>query len=755
MFSIRPTRVKGLLASALLSALVPDAARACAFGDCESGLPCSVTFDPAVSGEPELEPFFYSPMERFYVDDRQTAEKLAARNYDEWAAYLKPTVLAAEDLEYLVAKMPLPELDELIFAVKDGKAARSERASRLAAAFKKAPNPKAVPALYYLGFAKRVEPVATSASENEEWREEEKKEPTHTPASVASLVTSAERQAAGASSDRFLTARYRFQILRLHFYAKDYGRVIKDYDKHEAVFDPASSIAGRALDLQAGSYYKTKNFGPANRLYARLVDEYPLLAMPASRQFHPQEEKDWNESLALAKNTREKASLWFQLGFYADSMRAIEKIHEIDPKSRYLSVLVTRVVNRYENESADTLPEPKIRALEKIANDGKTKKPALWFLALAHLRALDNDRDSAEAWLKKAEAARDPDPKIALQTRATRLLARVRAAESVDPALAEFAAKEMLELWPERAASDAESNQPYATLDKDMRAKLAQLYGKKNLWIEATLLEGSRADFLDLEAVEAYSDPVKLEELASRLSKKPSTPLERWLRRPYKATPATLRKLRAQALMAAGRYEEAGREMKGETPTYTASDFSDEGLVSCLDYHTDPGSPEEEGVEEKKKELSRQRPPAELAAEARKGGKNAGRRWLELGNMHCRFSSLSVSERASSPAYSARQHLTRARENYRRAAELLKNAEEAAHATFLAAMVTNDLELVQSKASEGEYERNYRIPASHPDFDLLIQKYAKTQYYADKLEECSYLKSYVEAKNRAPKDKEP
>ena len=67
----------------------------------------------------------------------------------------------------------------------------------------------------------------------------------------------------------------------------------------------------------------------------------PQLRIVATYSFHPQEQADWNASLAMTKNNDEKAALWAIRGYYADEERAIQEIYKLNPKNQHLDYLLS------------------------------------------------------------------------------------------------------------------------------------------------------------------------------------------------------------------------------------------------------------------------------------------------------------------------------------------------------------------------------------------------------------------------------
>lgn len=62
----------------------------------------------------------------------------------------------------------------------------------------------------------------------------------------------------------------------------------------------------RALSYVAGINYKQKKYAVSNYLYAQVFDKCPEMRIVTAYCFHPQNDADWNKSLAMAKTNKEK-----------------------------------------------------------------------------------------------------------------------------------------------------------------------------------------------------------------------------------------------------------------------------------------------------------------------------------------------------------------------------------------------------------------------------------------------------------------
>ncbi|PAM92604.1 hypothetical protein B4N84_22380 [Flavobacterium sp. IR1] len=261
------------------------------------------------------------------------------------------------------------------------------------------------------------------------------------------------------TSDSFLKNRYWFLTMKAYFYSSDKKKAIEFFNKTEASV-AKNVLYYRALAYVAGIHYQKKNYALSNYLYAQVFDKCPELRIVTAYSFNPKNELDWNKSLAMAKNNKEKAALWAIHGYYKDEGKAIEKIYELDPKSQHLNYLVTRFVNKQEEKvnntfnairsaedkdyskpaAKQTVAENKsqnqvivdkkaIDLFSKISVAGNTDKPYLWDIALGYLQTMKGDFAAADTNYDKAEKAL---PKTELAKYQLRLLRFVNNMYKID-----------------------------------------------------------------------------------------------------------------------------------------------------------------------------------------------------------------------------------------------------------------------------------------------------------------------------------
>jgi hypothetical protein len=89
-----------------------------------------------------------------------------------------------------------------------------------------------------------------------------------------------------------------------------------------------------------------------------MYDEGAAYRVSAFESFHPQHETEWQQTLALAKNPRDKELLWHLLGVYADPIRGMNEIAAINPQSDLLPLLMVRAVNIAEHNTLNNSRYP-------------------------------------------------------------------------------------------------------------------------------------------------------------------------------------------------------------------------------------------------------------------------------------------------------------------------------------------------------------------------------------------------------------
>lgn len=392
--SLRRARVPGaLLGAALLVALGfavarPVPAEACGWAPDE--IDDLTTFDPHLLAGAELPGLFYDPFHSGFgpgCDDCLKKALLA-----DWAGDLDGA-LPEGAWERILFQATLPELDQLIFSAKGKRGAQPPQWAPSVAKLSGPAKERVVAALYFTGFARRVEPMAqlevdaTSGS----------------PGAAAALLKGGDAALARAQGD-FLQQRYAFQLLRLRYYKSAPEAALAWFDAHEPKLrGPSANLAARAHHYAAGAALRAGQRPRGLLELARVYAQEPALAPQTARDFTPSGEHEWQAALALAKGDPERLALWTLVGLRHDALTAAQRSFALSPETDRLALLLVRELTRVEQLGEDPR---KLEALAlQIAAAPKADRPWVAALVAAHGAALRGDVPAARARVEQARAA--------------------------------------------------------------------------------------------------------------------------------------------------------------------------------------------------------------------------------------------------------------------------------------------------------------------------------------------------------------
>ena len=218
--------------------------------------------------------------------------------------------------------------------------------------------------------------------------------------------------------DPFLKSKYWMLTMKSYFYSKNRSDAVTFFNKTHTAF-PKDENYYRGLSYVAGALYKKKMFASSNFMYAMVFDNSPTLRTVATYCFHPQNDSDFNQSLALAKTNSQKAALWSLYGYYADEVVAIEKIYQLEPTNKHLDFLLTRALNKAESKMNSSsweytygketilnekeLNQKLYTLVSQIAKANNTKTPHLWNIAAGYLEVIKGNNEVAANYFSIAE----------------------------------------------------------------------------------------------------------------------------------------------------------------------------------------------------------------------------------------------------------------------------------------------------------------------------------------------------------------
>ena len=461
-------------------------------------------FTPEAFVDSAYSAFFYSNLFYYGIDyDDKQLTRFNQSNLLEWSAYLE-------------GKIPAGKLAYLLDSADDDfvrSAAHSYTGSREAAFFQ------------YLRLAKDCEHFSTNPIPNYWDTDTTKKQ------KVSFDTTTLHRQLraglAGAR-DTFVKERYWFQLVRSCFYNGSPEETIAIFNAYSF---PHNTTWYRSLAYMAGACHQQKDYAHANYYYSRVFDGCNELKTVAHYSFHPEEEKDWQATLALCSSAEEKATLWQMLGiFYADPTRAIREIYTLDPRSDKMEVLLSRAVNIAEqgfgarsSSVLDSADRALLTLVDRIARADNTNRPWIWQLAAGYLNTLDARYAVADNWYDKARKTISTDKLPQAQYRLLRLLNKVAAAPRMTTALENQWRADLTWL------TTLNPNEPafrFATALGWVKRTISDKYAQTGDKVKSECFRSNTAFYTDNRNVEALKafldkpDKTPYEQLCARLSDK-------------------------------------------------------------------------------------------------------------------------------------------------------------------------------------------------------------------------------------------
>jgi hypothetical protein len=363
--------------------------------------------------------FFYST--DYYTYDNGHVSRFNDEIIQDWSTFLDGKI-KTEDVKFFLIDSSATTVDNLYSYYS------SKKRNSFSEKWSKKINLKDSKTKDFIEFLYLAQKIKT-ASTNNSWDYEAESKKQNDPKWVTTIANKYAK-----SKDKFLKNRYWFQVIKSCFYNDMNDSVVSFFQKTEKSV-PKNTLYYRAFSYLAGIEYKNKNYAKSNYLYSQVFDKCPNMRVVAAYCFHPQENIDWNQSLAMAKTTTEKAALWAVQGYYADEHVAIEKIYALDPESEHLDYLLSRLINLREskasiyetdkkviekyNKTNDSLAKIDSELVSRIAKAEKTKKSYLWYTAAGYLETINGNYAQAD---KNFDKAASKLPKTILASNQLRLL---------------------------------------------------------------------------------------------------------------------------------------------------------------------------------------------------------------------------------------------------------------------------------------------------------------------------------------------
>ncbi|MDP4117409.1 MAG: hypothetical protein Q8903_14840, partial [Bacteroidota bacterium] len=377
-------------------------------------------FDKSLFNLPDLKPFFLSS-HAFADRDERDIEKSAFHNLNKWAEYAKNNA-TIDDIEAVVYAASLDTLKLIHKAVADNSIGMLPEGYKSNSFVKYLFENKKKEAAEYLVFAKRCEP---QVSYYDTWSE-------HSPDSALKISLFREGQKyCREYHSRFIKDRYAYQTIRLAHYKQQYETAVNLYNRYFGSSVSTDLISNWALAHKAGALMSLGKIPEANLLFAKVFDKCESRRKQAVLSLKLKDEEIINKTLKLCRAPQEKI-LVYTLSTYNNNIKAVnslEKIYKIDSRSKYLELLLQRVVTEYERQtiplredmyfknylslnrnivndidSGNIIDKNKAYDLIcKIAVSKKVHNPYLWNFAAGYMAALQNKYEEAMKFYYEAK----------------------------------------------------------------------------------------------------------------------------------------------------------------------------------------------------------------------------------------------------------------------------------------------------------------------------------------------------------------
>ena len=407
---------------------------ACGGGDW--GWSFDSNFTPETFVDKSYSPLFLSGDVFYGIGfDTEHLTRFNEENIKDWSTYLENKI-NQKDLTFFLTDSSSADVANLFLYYKRGKANKySEKWNKKL----KLDDGKIQNFILFLNDAQIVETYSTQKFDSWSYDETVKKEVISDLKWIKSL-----EQKYTDSKDPFLKNRYWFLAIKASFYSDHHANGVAFFNQTEK-FVPKNTLYYRALAYIAGIEYQQKQYAKSNFLYSKVFDKCPALRVVSAYCFHPQEEKDWKQSLAMAKTDEEKAALWAIQGYYNDEEKAIAEIYKLQPQNPHIDYLLTRLINNQESKidrsfknktvlvnkkaTKDSIRKSTINLVAKIAQSNKTSQPYLWNAAAGYLQTLNGNFKQADKDFNEAE---EKMPKTVLAHSQLRLLRFVNNLSKID-----------------------------------------------------------------------------------------------------------------------------------------------------------------------------------------------------------------------------------------------------------------------------------------------------------------------------------
>lgn len=453
------SRIKLLpLLALVVAAFSNPSLKACAWDD-SWGMDFYRFYEPEYNHLEEYKPFHLT-FDRLYDYDLLEDSTSSTANIQAWTKHLGPNV-KPEHIRQAVYNLTLDELQN-IRQQPNGNVAQGYSANALVTEWRM--NRK-LDVLDYLIVAKQAEPYCVFAYDP--WSEAYEDRPIDGIQEVIEAAKSGSKRV----NEPYLKLRYAYQAVRLHQYAGQPAEAIETYQQLATPFLTADPLIGQwAMCHYAGCLRANELEAEAAYTFSRVFDACPSRRIQAWYGWRILSDDIWDNVQAKCKTNHEMATVFFLRGFssVADPMDDMKQMHELDPGTELIEVLLIREINKIERDNmgypysgekpvaqrfSPAATKDLLAFVDGVIATGKMHNRDVWTLARIHLTYLGGQVSQAIADLKAKQASLSAEGQY--RSRLLDLVYRIAETKTVDRSVENTIFKDFTNLKPKITEAEA------------------------------------------------------------------------------------------------------------------------------------------------------------------------------------------------------------------------------------------------------------------------------------------------------------
>ena len=377
---------------------------ACGGGDWEYKYSYYNFFNQYLLANQTMHPFLHCPYEAFCVDDDIRFDE----NAIDWQHYFndKPSL---EDVNLFIYKSDIDDcvqLQNLINGVSES--SLHDKLLLKNTVYKHLKKHKKENVLAYLIYAKKCENLTYQQEYSWQQGEYYDEQLPQDPNFFANIIEEG-IELYKNEKDKYLKARYGFQLVRLAHYSFQFEKSVDFFNKYVENLKTKNYIYYRALEQKAGALRGLDRNIEANVDFITVFTKLADRRMICVKSLKINDQNMWDN---VASRLTDPTVLNFIRAFKnGEELFEMEQISNHDPNSVYLDVLMLRYLNkaeavrfsRYNNPYSYGFESDKLEQFNQIVsqvNNKRNNRDDLWVLAESYSNLFINKFDTAQILLK-------------------------------------------------------------------------------------------------------------------------------------------------------------------------------------------------------------------------------------------------------------------------------------------------------------------------------------------------------------------